>query len=153
MSEVPKRKVRIEIDPGAEEEIVIRCKALTPELETLRRMALGEGEELLLTLGEEEFFIPRGDILFFESVGGKTAAHTASRMFYTAHKLYELEELLAGSFLRVSKSCILNLRAVSLIRRDMTGSCEVRFTGSGKKVYVSRMYYKTFRETLLEMRK
>lgn len=149
----PKRKVRIEIDPGAEEEIVIRCKALTPELEALRRMAMGEGEELLLTLGEEEFFVPRGEILFFESADGRTAAHTAARMFYTEHKLYELEELLRGSFLRVSKSCILNLRAVSSIRRDVTGICEVRFTGSSKKVYVSRMYYKTFRETLLEMRK
>ena len=103
-------KVRFEINPEAEEEIVIKCKALTDEVLQIERFINGNrANEIELHFNGNEYFIPLDDILFFETVDSKTAAHTKDRMFHTNLKLYELEEKLPRSFMRVSKSYIINL--------------------------------------------
>lgn len=106
---------------------------------------------LSLKLGDQEHLVAPAQILFFESEDGKVAAHTAGRIYRTEKKLYELEELLPKYFMRVSKACVLNLRAVSWLKREFTGPCRVGFAGSDKQAYVSRMYFKPFRERLDEM--
>lgn len=106
---------------------------------------------LSLKLGGQEHLIASEQILFFESEDGKVAAHTAGRIYRTEKKLYELEEQLPKYFMRVSKACVLNLKAVSWLKREFTGPCRVGFAGSDKQAYVSRMYYKPFREKLDEM--
>ena len=150
------KNVRIEVDPSADEEIVIKCRELTPGVLALKNAvenaSAGGGEDIALTLGESEYFISLRDILFFESADERTAAHTSDHMYYTGRKLFELTENLPGYFMRVSKSCIVNLRLISSIHREVTGICEVCFCGSVKKIYVSRMYYKAFRERLIEVR-
>ena len=151
------RKVRIENCPEGQDEIVIRCSFVTPSVERLRD-ALDKGENLryaddmALTLGDREYFIAIKDILFFESADKNTAAHTGDKMYYTDMKLFELTDSLPPYFMRVSKSTIANLKAISSVRRDVTGLCEAFFDGSPKKIYVSRMYYKPFREKLSEIR-
>lgn len=152
------RKVKIEIDPDGPEEIVIRTRSMTPEINALKTLIeSGEGEtgkvrELALRLGEAEYFVPLGSILFFESDGDNVAAHTDRHIYYTDLKLYELEAILPKSFMRVSKACVLNLEAVDWLRRELTGPCRVGFTGCTKQAYVSRLYYRPFREKLEEMR-
>ena len=147
-------KIRIETDETAQTEVIIRCKSLTPEIQQLVRLLEGKSpvsEEILLTLAEREYFIPLKSILFFEAQDGRTAAHTGDGMFYTDKTLSELTSSLPPCFFRGSKSCILNLNKVSSLHRELTGICEVFFAGSVKKVYVSRMYYKPFRERLNEI--
>ena len=148
-------KVRIETDPSAEEEeVVIRCRELTPEIRQLRdRIESGycADADMLLTLGGSEYIIALRDILFFAADNNRTAAHTADGMYYTDQTLSGLSSWLPGNFSRGSKSCIINTRRVSFLRRELTGVCEVGFSGSNKKVYVSRMYYKPFRDRLMEI--
>lgn len=152
------RKVKIEIDPDGPEEIVIRCRSMTPEINALKTLIergekeTGEVRELALRLGETEHFVPLDSILFFESDGDSVAAHTDRHIYYTDLKLYELEEILPKSFMRVSKACVLNLEAVDWLKREITGPCRVGFTGCTKQAYVSRLYYRPFREKLEEMR-
>lgn len=148
-------RVRIEIDPEGKEEVVVRCRELTEQVRRLRDEIMGvpsAGGEMLLTLGGREYIVALGDILFFESCGDRTAAHTAGRMFYTDRTLSDLLGTLPGEFCRGAKSCIVNLRRISSFHRELTGVCEVCFAGSNKKIYVSRMYYKPFRERLGEVR-
>lgn len=151
-------RIKIEIDPEGPEEIVIRCKKLTPEILGIQALledaASGKktAGKLLLSLGDEEYLIDPRKILFFEASEGRIAAHTDKRIYYTDMKLYELEEILPKSFMRVSKACILNLDAVGWLRREITGICRVGFAASPKQVYISRMYYKPFREKLEETR-
>ena len=63
-------------------------------------------------------------------------------------KLYELEELLPGSFMRVSKSTIVNLDFVYSITRNLTASSVMEFAGTKKKAMVSRAYFKAVTERL-----
>ena len=156
-----KMKLRIEImdekeiSEGAEEELVLRCRFPDERIMQLQRSLaamIGAGGEICLHLGDEEFFVPYGEVLFFETDGAHTAAHTAKAMYYTELRLCELADILPYSFIRVSKSCIVNSAAVGSITRNVTGSSEVRFRGGGKKTYVSRKFYKDLIERIRETR-
>lgn len=145
-------KVKIEIEEGlAEEEVIIRCGALNDSLVSLQNYISkhNNGKRCLaLTSGETEFYIPMEEIYFFETEGRELRAHTADKIFTCAYKLYELEEMLPGSFMRVSKSGIVNLDAIYSITRNLTASSIVEFVGSSKKALVSRGYYKLLMERL-----
>lgn len=144
-------KVRIEADPENEDVVIIRCKEINEEVLKLQAL-IGNSKsvEIELRLGEKDYFIKVNDILFFETGGNKTVAHTKDKMFYSDLKLYELEERLPRSFMRISKSCILNVNAVSSLRKELTGICEASFPNTVKKVFISRSYYKAFREIITE---
>ena len=146
-------KVRIEIDPACDEEIIIRCKSVSDEIMRIESIVSSlDSSEMELELGEKLHFVKTASILFFETDGNKTAAHTVDRMYYTDLKLYELEQRLPNSFMRISKSCIINTKAVSSIHKEITGICEAFFRNTQKKVYVSRGYYKSFKEKINETR-
>lgn len=149
-------KLKIEIDPSADEEIIIRCK--TPDesvvrLEKLITDELGSTHEIMLTSGGREYFVPISSILFFETDGERTAAHTApDGMLYTSMRLYELEKIAPHSFVRVSKSCIINSASVESITKNIAGPSEVTFFKSAKTAYVSRKYYKELIDRIRETR-
>ena len=148
-------KVRIEISDDGDEEVVIRARSLTDEVRRISdavRSASGVEATISLTDGESEFFIPVASLLFFETDGGRTTAHTAERMYYTGLKLYELEAILPRTFARVSKSCVVNTAAISSISRNPVGASETHFAGSYKKIYISRSYYKAVRDLIEETR-
>ena len=84
-------KLHIEIDPAASEEmeITLRCRERNEACLRLERLLeqelrTGQSPPLLLTLGDTEYYIPRTEILFFETDGqGRITAHTAKRLYYT----------------------------------------------------------------------
>ena len=148
-------KLKTEICDVDETEIIIRCSGRTEKIKNLEMMLeswLLQSSELVLTLDDTEYYVPKKDILFFETENGKVTAHTSSRVFYTDYKLYELEKLMPPTFIRVSKSCILNVDAVSAIHHNITGASEVIFKRGDKKVFVSRAYYKMLKDKIYEMR-
>lgn len=147
-------KIRIELTDG-DEELIIRCKELTPKIRkaaALLQNGLDTASELCLTLAGTEYFISPERILFFETQDGKVAAHTADKMYYAPYTLSSLESFLPPYFVRGSKSCLVNLRPILGIARNITGASEVSFRDSTKKVYVSRLYYKAFRRRISDLR-
>ncbi len=149
-------KLRVElIDESDQPEIIVRCHARDTRVMLLERAMetlLDTDAEMVLTLGDTEYYVPKRDILFFETVGGKVAAHTTDKMYYTAHRLVELEAIMPTSFVRASKSCIINAHAVSALSHNITGASLVAFRGTDKVVYVSRAYYKILKEKIHELR-
>lgn len=148
-------KLRVEISDGDDVEVTIRCRSITDEVRRIEeavRSVSGCGTSLALFLGKEEHFVPCGEILFFETDSGRTAAHTADRMYHTQYKLAELEALLPRSFVRASKSCVINTALVSAISHNPVSASEASFAGTYKKIYISRMYYKSVRDIIEETR-
>lgn len=145
-------KVRIEIEEGLEEEeVIIRCGNLTDSITDLQNYISKQSSGkrcLSLKIGGTEFFVPLGEIYFFETEGRELRAHTADKIFICDYKLYELEELLPGNFMRISKSTIANLDYVWSVTKNLTASSLVEFMGSNKKAMLSRAYYKAVTERL-----
>ena len=150
-------KVVIELDEELDEEcIVIKCRRLDDNIVSIQKLLTDEGNgerDILLYKGDKSYYVPLSKILFFETENKHIWAHTASDMFETEYKLYELEELLPGYFMRISKSTIVNLNHIYSITKNITSSSIIEFNECHKQVYVSRNYYKALIERLENKRK
>ncbi|MDE7435071.1 MAG: LytTR family transcriptional regulator [Lachnospiraceae bacterium] len=149
-------KIRMEIEENLEEEeIVIRCRSLSNEIVALQRKiaeAAQTGMQMEVTRGERSYFLALDEILFFETDMSRVAVHTAEQIYEIRMRLYELEELLPGMFMRISKSAIVNVSGIRAIRKNLTGASEVEFVGTNKKAFVSRNYFKPLMSKLEEKR-
>ena len=149
-------KIKMEIDENlTEDEIVIRCRTFNDDTVVIQKKIaelVNTGMQLEVSKGDTDYFLTLDEILFFETATGFVAVHTAKDIFETKQKLYELEELLPGSFMRVSKSTIINTAKIRSISKNITGASAVEFAGSIKKAYVSRNYIKALMEKLEEKR-
>lgn len=149
-------KIKVEIDENVkEEEIILRCRELNDETIAIQKRiaeAVNEGMKLTVTRGESEYYLNLQEILFFETAGAAVAVHTVNQIYTTHQRLYELEEILPGIFLRVSKSTILNTGRIRSVRKNITGASEVEFDGTAKKAFVSRSYFKLLTDKLEEKR-
>lgn len=147
-------RVIIEIDESIEQEqVVIKCREFDERVMKMQRI-LAEQLKSEMTLvaakGDREYYIPLGNILFFETENKNIQVHTKDDIYETKYKLYELEEVLPGYFMRISKSTIVNLNHIYSITRNLTASSLVEFADCHKCVYVSRNYYKLLVERLAE---
>lgn len=147
-------KIQIEIDASISEDVcTIHCQSVTPEILKIQDAIngiLGNSGQFVCNKEDTEFYIPVKDILFFETAGDIIHVHTSSEVYTTGYRLYELEELLPSSFMRISKSTILNTGRVYSLTRNLTASSVITFHGTPKKVYVSRHYYHSLRQKLDE---
>ncbi len=86
------------------------------------------------------------DVYYFESVDDNSYIYTKSRVLSTAHKLYKIEEMIENtSFVRVSKSCILNIAKLKSVKPFLNG----RFEGTmlnGEKIIINRHYVASFKK-------
>lgn len=146
-------KIRMEIDDNfTENEVIIHCMEFNEQIQALQRLLaeVGNGSQRFpFYKGETEYYLPLSDILFFETEEGRISVHTSENVYQTTYKLYELEDLLPGCFLRISKSSILNVSRIYSITRSLS-TCVVQFQNSHKQVYVSRHYYKPLKLKLEE---
>lgn len=150
-------KIRIELEEDLEEdEIVIRCRSLTDEITRIQNAVSAVSaakQNIVLYKSDTEYYMPLEDILFFETASNGLNAHTRDNVYQAKYRLYELEEILPGHFLRISKSTIINLRDVySLSKSNLSTTSVIAFSGSHKQVFVSRHYVKQLKEKLTEMR-
>ena len=148
-------KIRIELDSSIEEEVIIRCRELTEEVQMIQKTLAdlaSKNHRFVFYKGDTEYYLPLAEILFFETEEKVIYAHTKDDMYQMKYRLYELEEFLPGHFMRISKSTILNTNKVYSIQRNLTASSVVEFQNSHKQVFVSRHYYKPLKNKLEEKR-
>ena len=135
-------------DKYTETEIIIRCRCIDKEVEKIIEfLKKPEKNENLLTVQAEETTrrIKFEDIFYFESVDERTFVYTENTVYRCKEKLYELEERLkAGSFVRISKSCILNIDCLESIRASFNGKLEALLI-NGEKVIINRHYVPDFK--------
>lgn len=149
-------KIKIEIEESlAEDEVLIRCRELTEEVSAIQKAVsdvTGAAQKFTFYKGNTEYYLSLNDILFFETDETGISAHTGTDAYQTKYKLYELEDILPGFFMRISKSTILNTNHIYSINRNLTASSVVSFYNTHKQVYVSRYYYKPLISKLEEKR-
>jgi len=147
-------KIRIEVTDNVDEtEVIIRCRELDGTVSNIQK-AIAEKTsnmpKMVFYKDKDEYYFPLTNVLFFETDNDTVFAHTAADVFKTDFKLYELQKILPGMFVRVSKSAIVNIVHILSISRNLTSSSLIRFHKSHKQIYVSRLYYKDLRQKLNE---
>ncbi|WP_143462898.1 LytTR family DNA-binding domain-containing protein [Levilactobacillus enshiensis] len=143
-------KIRVEVDNQLQEpEVTIRTPAAVDVDQLVKAIADAEATATRMTFSQrgQNYQVNLQDILFFEAADHQVMVHTATDIFLTRQRLYELEAILPVNFRRVSKSAILNCDQIFSLTKSVTGNL-VKFQNSHKQLYVSRRFYKGLKETL-----
>jgi len=137
-------RVRIEkVNDSEPEEVVIFCRNVTPEVEAVAQQLarIGQNRSVIAFFkGDEQVYLDLREILFFDTDQERVFAHTADEAFETRLRLYEVESLLPGFYVRVSRSTIVNSLHVFSIQKSLTRVYLISFRKSHKTIYGSRMY-------------
>lgn len=146
-------KINLEVDERlTDTEITIRTPDVNEQINRLMKEITEQFKEQPKIAFYQEgirYFIDLENILFFETVDRKVCAHTADNTYSVSLKLYELEESLPLTFIRSSKSTIVNLEQIFSVDHSLRRNL-VRFRNSHKQLYVSRAYYQEFKRQLDE---
>jgi DNA-binding LytR/AlgR family response regulator len=135
--------IRIEVDNKIKEnEVIIRCGELSEEVNNIQIMLsdmLSSKKRVTFYKGDTEYYHFLKEIIFFDTEENGICAHTIDNIYNVKYKLYELEELLSGYFMRVSKSTNLNTNHIYSITRSLSSSSMVEFQITHKQIYVSKI--------------
>ena len=133
-------KFKLIIDKAKDEEVVAtvhRRSALTDRIESLIRSHTGTDAVAAFTEDEMKL-LPFPDIECVTVLEGRTwAIATQGRRYRLKYRLYELEELLPASFIRINKSTLANENRLDRFAVTCTGGVDAVFK-CGWREYVSR---------------
>lgn len=140
-------KLIVEEDPNRrdEPEIIVRCASIDAKLRRIIEQIRLYSFALDAKQDGISRKVPLEQIFYIESVQNRTFFYLGDEVLESDLKLYELEVMLSGSsFVRISKSCILNTSAVRSVSADINGRLIVMLE-NGERVVVSKHYSADFR--------
>ena len=137
-----------QIKKEEQERLEIYCHKVSNEITEIVRFVKSRQGQLTGIIEGAQYEIPVSDVFYIEGVDNKVFIYCEKQVYETRQKLYELEEALKEKhFLRVSKSVLLSLMKVELIKSSLNG----RFTAvlqSGEQIIVSRKYVPELKKAL-----
>lgn len=137
-----------EISPEETEAITIDCHVIDDDVKEIVSFVKSRQGQLTGKLDGEQYEISVKDILYLESVDNRVFIYTSKQSYETSGKLYELEELLKQkSFLRISKSTIVNLMKIKSIKPSLNARF-IAVLSNGEEIMISRKYVADLKKTL-----
>lgn len=142
-------KITIEKNEAYKEpEVLIKCAEVNGEIQEIISCVSVIGKNLAGEIDGETFFIPLGEIFYFESVEGSIFFYTDKQVYKCQARLYNLEEGLSDTyFVRVSKTSIVNLKKLKSIKREKNARL-LGTLANGEKIMISRGYVNDIRRKL-----
>ena len=103
--------------------------------------------QISVKIGQKIEIIPVGDIIYIQSEGDYVMIYTPVKSFLKEQTMKYFEENLPNQFVRVHRSYIVNVKAISRIERyENRGQILILHTGS--KIKASRSGYKDLKQIL-----
>ena len=131
-----------------ETEIIINCSMMDDRLKKLIDHIRQYSFSLKGIADGEKYSVPLEHILYIESVDGRTFLYCQDRVYEYRETLTSLDQLLLHtSFVRISKSCIMNLNALKCVKSSLNHRMEATMT-TGEKLIVSRNYIEQMKKKL-----
>lgn len=143
-------KIFVEQDESVREtEVVLRCRTIDEQTASIIASLRMHDMKIVGTTDHEHQSVPVRDVLFAESVDGRTFVYTKNATLEVALRLYELEERLASSgFVRAAKNCLVNLNRISAFRPYVGGRL-LASLDNGEDLVISRKYAPQIKALLL----
>lgn len=131
-----------------ETEIIIKCSHVDARLQQLIDQIRQHSFSLTGYQEDREFQLPLEQIYFIESVDGKTFLYLEKEVYSCRETLAFLEEkLVHTSFVRISKSCILNTGFLQSVRPLFNHRLEAALQ-NGETLIITRSYIETLKNKL-----
>ena len=142
-------KIRVrKIGNQLEEVVEVQCHEVTEEVREIVHFVKSRQGQVTGSFDGRQYEISVMDIYYIEVVDSKSFIYCSKEVYETKEKLYALEsELEDKSFLRVSKSTLLNLMKVTAIKPGFN-SRFIAVLQNGEEVIISRKYVPALKEKL-----
>ncbi|MEY8314679.1 LytTR family DNA-binding domain-containing protein [Adlercreutzia muris] len=124
----------------AEVEVDIRCPVIDRRVRAIVAAANADDRRLVGTADGSTFIVEAAEVLYAETVDGRTFLYGRNRVLESPLRLYGLEDQLAGTeFVRASKSLLVNFDHVRGLRPYLNARLEL-ILENGEHVIASRQY-------------
>ena len=133
-------RFRLIIDKNSEEEVVATVHGRSALIEQIEALVLQHsGTDRILAYCEDEMRqLPFAEIECITVLEGKTyAIDTRNRRYRLKQRLYELEQMVPSSFIRINKSTLANESRLERFQTSFSGAVDAVFQ-CGYREYVSR---------------
>ncbi len=140
-------KCTVHIDPAHEEEVVVFAHERNRTVEEIERIATTSESKIIGYQGEQFRPLDPREISCILIEDQKTYAITRDGRYLLKMRLFELEEILPERFIKINKSALANLDAVTSFGVSAGGALTVHFRG-GHTDYVSRRQVAAVKEKL-----
>jgi len=141
-------KITIKEPPtGVEDEIIVLCHNISPELLSVLNALKTPSSMLVAYVDNEIHRINPSDIFYLEAVDKKTFIYCERDVYESKLKLYELEALAINDFFRISKSVIVNASKIKSLIPSFSGRVEA-ILANKERVIISRQYVSELKKAL-----
>lgn len=131
-----------------EDELILNYREVNEEVERILAFMEQGNRRILGWKENEQVVIAPGELLYAESVEGKTFAYTEQEVYRINYTLQQLEVLLQKEcFFRCSKSMIMNINKVASLRSLSSNRIDATME-NGEHIMISRTYASEFRKKL-----
>lgn len=130
---------------------VLHINKMTDSVGEIISMLEKENANSLTLIAKKDkntYFIKPGDISLIRTEGREIVCYDKRKNRYILDKpLYELENMLAVYFVRISKSTIVNINQINHVEASFNGTMGLVMK-NGVTDYISRSFRKSFKERL-----
>ncbi len=140
-------KCKIIIDKNRDEEVFVYAHEKTKLVEEIENLVLGNSLELIGYKDREAVKLRPFEVCCFLVEDNRVYAITDEDKLMIKQRLYQLEETLDDSFVKINQSCIANINKIQRFNASFAGALLVVFK-NGYSDYVSRRKIKTVKERL-----
>lgn len=141
-----------------EDEVILKYRRMTPEVRRILRLLNGEQQKIvgqketrfgeIGTKEKIQTVLDREQILYIESVDGRTFAYTEEEVVQLEYSLYQMSQILDDiNFFRCSKSMIINIDKVRTLKSLSSNRIDAAMS-NGEHIVISRTYASDFRKRL-----
>lgn len=132
-----------------DEQVIIECVTITPEVRDIYSYVTTRGTELSGTANDRTSRFRLADVCYFEAIDEKMFAYTKDQVFEVKLRLYEVEQSYAKChFVRCSKSVVLNLMQLTSISPAWNGRFFAHMK-NGEKLIISRHYVPVLKQIVI----
>ncbi len=142
-------RITINVDETVNEtSLLLTCKELTPEVEKLLSTIRIIDKQLTAKKGDSIHLLDLSQIYYIEALERTTFIYTASDVYESELKLYEIEAQLSQyNFIRVSKNTICSLLKIKSLKAEVDRKIKITME-NGYQIIASRMYADELRKKL-----
>ncbi len=138
----------IKIVNGLEEPFVkIYTASITDDIQNLLSLIKASSNIVTALQDERTIILKDPDIYMIRVENEKTIIYCKEKKYYSKKRLCELENILKHSFMKISKTTLVNLNYIDGIEASFGGTM-LLILKNGCKDYVSRKYLPSFKKYL-----
>lgn len=140
-------KCKVTISPDEEERVEIYAREKTPLIEEIKSIAERFGKDITAYGTDSIYKIKPEEAECFISEEGRVYVICEKGKLRIKERLYIIEEMLGGVFIKLNQSCLANINMIERFEYSFAGAIRAVFK-SGYKDYISRRQLKHVKERM-----